>query len=238
LRTDFGPTDYSIRLFSNRPRRWDRSENAIHGKSDTICDERTIMSLLGLAAVVGWGLAIIFAAFLGSFLPGYMKKKGENLATHEDIRLLTDQVAAVTTTAKEIESKISSDVWDKQKQWELKRDVLFRATRRLAEVDDALLAINSGLQVGGDWNEAKQEKLTRWTQASTAFDESRLFVGTICVKETREAFDDVGRIVNIVAAGITHGDAQIYYTWRPEFFKALLTARLATRKELGIENSI
>jgi hypothetical protein len=27
------------------------------------------MSLIGLAALVGWGLAIVFAAFLGSFLP-------------------------------------------------------------------------------------------------------------------------------------------------------------------------
>ena len=194
------------------------------------------MSSIGLAAAVGCGLAIILAAFLGSFLPGYMKKKGENLATHEDIKLLTDQVAAVTTTAKEIEAKISSEVWDRQKRWELTRDVLFVATKRLAEVDDALLSMDATLKVGRDWNETKRERFTRWREASTAFDETRLFVGTVCTKETREAFDNVGRIANLVAAGITQKDAQIYDKSRAEFFKALLVARVAVRKELGIEN--
>ena len=58
------------------------------------------------------------------FVNTYMNKKGENLATHEDIDKLVDQVRAVTQTAKEIETKISSDLWDRQKQWELKRDIL------------------------------------------------------------------------------------------------------------------
>jgi len=37
------------------------------------------------------------------------KKKGENLATHEDLDKLVVQVRAVTTTTKEIEAKISTD---------------------------------------------------------------------------------------------------------------------------------
>src|ERR1700688_645275 len=92
-------------------------QNAVHRNWIQYETKGLAMSSIGLAAAVGCGLAIILAAFLGSFLPGYMKKKGENLATHEDIKLLTDQVAAVTTTAKEIEAKISSEVWDRQKRW-------------------------------------------------------------------------------------------------------------------------
>jgi hypothetical protein len=68
----------------------------------------------------------------GAFLGFYLKKKGENLATHEDIDRLNDQVRVVTTTTKEIEAKISGDLWDRQKQWELKRDALFEATRCIA----------------------------------------------------------------------------------------------------------
>jgi hypothetical protein len=37
-------------------------------------------------------------AFVGSFLGAYVKRKGENLATHEDLDKLVKQVHAVTTT--------------------------------------------------------------------------------------------------------------------------------------------
>ena len=77
-------------------------------------------------------LVMLLVGALGGYLAGYMKKKGENLAMHEDIGKLTAQVAAVTKTAKEIEAQITGDMWDRQKRWELKREVLFEATRRLA----------------------------------------------------------------------------------------------------------
>jgi len=32
-----------------------------------------------------WGLTTLVTAFCGSFLASYLKKKGANLATHEDI---------------------------------------------------------------------------------------------------------------------------------------------------------
>ena len=39
----------------------------------------------------------LVAAGLGAYLGSYLKKKGENLATHEDLDKLTAQVSAVTT---------------------------------------------------------------------------------------------------------------------------------------------
>ena len=71
------------------------------------------------------------------------KKKGENLATHEDIEKLKEQVRVVTTTTKEIEAKISTEVWDRQRRWEMKREVLFEASKSLARVCDALMRINA-----------------------------------------------------------------------------------------------
>jgi hypothetical protein len=87
-----------------------------------------------------WAFTLVtFAsAGAGAYLGGYLKKKGENLATHEDVDKLKEQVRVVTTTTKEIEAKISNEVWDRQKRWELKRDVLFEGTKRLSEVDEAL----------------------------------------------------------------------------------------------------
>src|SRR6266852_1966802 len=94
--------------------------------------EAMIEALLagGLSLVGGWA---------GAYFGAYLKKKGENLATHEDIDKLVDQVRAVTQTTKEIEAKISSDVWTMQKQWEMKQEVLFDAAKRIVELDNGLL---------------------------------------------------------------------------------------------------
>jgi hypothetical protein len=55
------------------------------------------------------------AAYLGS----YLRKKGENLATHEDIDKLVEQVSAVTVATKQIESKISNEAWRRERRAEL-----------------------------------------------------------------------------------------------------------------------
>jgi hypothetical protein len=100
------------------------------------------------------------SAFIGSYLGAYLRKKGENRAIHEDIAKLVDQVSAVTKATKDIEAKISNEVWKRQKRWELKREVLFEAAKRLAEVDDALLGFDSMLRMGHpEWTEVKNEKL-------------------------------------------------------------------------------
>src|SRR5260370_37692966 len=66
-------------------------------------------------------LSIFHGAVFRPYLTGYAAKKGENLATHEDIDKLVDQVKAITEDTKNIEAEISSGVWNKQKRWEMKR---------------------------------------------------------------------------------------------------------------------
>ena len=73
--------------------------------------------------IILWVLSLILALFIGGFWKSYMAKKGENLATHEDIDKLVEQVSAVTKATKDIEAKISSEVWDRQRRWDLKRAV-------------------------------------------------------------------------------------------------------------------
>jgi hypothetical protein len=75
----------------------------------------------------------LIGAGVGAYFGGYLKKKGENLATHEDIEKLKEQVAAVTTTTEQIKTEISDAAWSRQKRWELKREVLLEAVKRLAE---------------------------------------------------------------------------------------------------------
>ena len=181
-------------------------------------------------------------AGVGGYFGAYWKQKGKNLATHEDIDKLVDQVAAVTQTTKEIEAKISNEMWDRQKRWELKRDVLFQATKRLADAEDALLSIDSVLQVetrenkDGDlnWPQVKHERLVKWSNASSALDETKLFVGMVCDGETYEAFAEFNQLMGAVAVGITKDDANIYLKSRNEVLRKLLRVQETMRRELKI----
>ena len=85
-------------------------------------------------------LWVFITAGAGAYLGAYLKRKGENLATKEDI-------GELTKTTEEIKAKISDDVWDRQKQWELKRDVVFDAIRVLADLDGAINRFGNALSL-------------------------------------------------------------------------------------------
>lgn len=82
-------------------------------------------------------LTIVIGAlvlYLRTFTSAYASKKGENLATHEDIQKLVDQVKAVTKTQEEIKAQISDDLWTRQRRWELKKEVAFELLKELGNL--------------------------------------------------------------------------------------------------------
>jgi hypothetical protein len=188
----------------------------------------------GLSLVGGW-----FGAYLGA----YLKKKGENLATHEDISKLVDQVRAVTQTTKEIEAKISDEVWGRQKQWELKREVLFEATRALARVDDALVGLHVITQVEKkendiNWVKNRLEANLKWNEIYSAFQEAGLLVAAVCSKEAGQAFEMYGRTLSKIAERLAKDiDPQIYMTSQADRLTKHLILRQVVRSELGIEET-
>jgi len=97
-------------------------------------------ALLFLLPLIGSGI--------GTFLVSYLKKKGENLATHEDIKMLVDQMAAVTQATKQIEAAIADDFWGKQKRWELQRDVLLAALDQIANFQGETNKLTAMASVG------------------------------------------------------------------------------------------
>jgi hypothetical protein len=199
-----------------------------------------------------WALSVILALFIGGFLKSYMKQKGENLATHEDIDKLVDQMKAVTEATKKIEAEISTGIWDKQKRWEMKREVLFEAAKRMSEVDDALLGLSIAIKEDHkkqkaweaqspedaerlSWMQLRGERFSRWSKASTEFDESRVFVTVVCGEEASQAFAELGAFVNKLSAEMTR-DPESYDKSRSELFTKLLRAQKAMRKELEVDS--
>jgi hypothetical protein len=178
-------------------------------------------------------LTTLGSAFLGSYLAGYLRKKGENLATSEDIGKLT-------TATKEIEARISGDVWDRQKRWELKRDVLFETTKRLTELDNALLFYGGALKVDekdrlGNWSQMFHERSKRESDALQAYDETKHLVAIVCKEETSKAVSSFAILVSRVAVAINEKEADAYDKAHAELCQKLLAVRAAIRKELEID---
>src|ERR1700733_9090074 len=106
------------------------------------------MLMLNIGLLLLWlGLNFVVSGG-GAHFGAYLKKKGENLATHEDIDKVLVEVRATTQATKEIEAKISDVVWDRQKRWEMKRDLIFEATKRIAIVKDKLVALCNTYEAG------------------------------------------------------------------------------------------
>jgi hypothetical protein len=185
------------------------------------------------------GVFSLIGAGGGAYLGAYLKKKGENLATHEDIGKLLDQVSAVTQTTKEIEAKISSDVWNEQKRWEMKREVLFEAAKRIVELDDGLVALDVLLRMddpdGDQWAEHRCKATVGWRDTTKRFDETRVLIGIVCSKETAWEFENLGVFVGKVGAKLANKDTEIYKQSGKDLATHLFRARFAIRKELGID---
>jgi hypothetical protein len=191
-----------------------------------------------------WALALVpfVSAGAGAYFGGYLKKKGENLATHEDLEDLVTEMKAVTRATKEIEAKISSEVWDRQKHWEIRREILFEAIRRLAELEDALLALDAYVQVeisegkkdtDHGWLELKLERKVRWSKATAAFDETLVFVGTLCKPETLKAFSDLNLPLKKIGQKLSvDRDRAVFLSSYPERERLHARVRNAIRDEL------
>jgi hypothetical protein len=83
-------------------------------------------------------LTTLLSAFVGSYLAGYLKKKGESLATHEDFQAVLAELQETTRATKQIEAKISDEMWDRQKRWELRKEIFLEMLRAVGNADVAL----------------------------------------------------------------------------------------------------
>jgi hypothetical protein len=88
-------------------------------------------------------LSLLIGLWIGSFARSYLAKKAENLATHEDIDKLVEQVGAVTTVTKQIESALMDQVWNRQRQWELRKETLFEVLKEVASVRTSIIRLIS-----------------------------------------------------------------------------------------------
>jgi hypothetical protein len=196
-----------------------------------------ILTDMGLVVFVSSSLSAGAGAFIGS----YLKKKGENLATHEDINKLVDQVKSVTQATKEIEAKISGELWDRQRHWEAKRDSLLSAVKSLSLVDRHFSLFRETVDFGLK-NKPPEEQLNRklfeavkdYSEARDMLDEAALLVDMICGETTVLALREVRKIVEQRSELLVKKDVDGADALKKRYHRSLYDFKSALRSELGI----
>jgi len=153
--------------------------------------------LAALTIVVG-----ILTSYLKSFMTEYGKKKGEIAATHEDIRKLVEQVAAVTKTQEDIKAAISDQVWSRQRQWELKKEIILTSLDKVSQMRSDMTWLSSIYTSSSDPNvsaDLMDNALKKFMEIEPLLVSSILRVQVVCSGELATELDDLARTFRTIS---------------------------------------
>lgn len=187
-----------------------------------------------------WLLSIIVSLFVGGFLKSYVSKKGENLATKEDIKDIVDQMKLTTKATEEIKTEISDAAWDRQKRWELKRDIVFETARKTAQETEAmtrLVAIYSteklNMQKGlPPRTDARVEVGAAWNDAAANLEGMHILVAASCGQELVKAVGQFATFMRNLSEEVTNGKPEAFYEKSKELAARSQAIIEGIRKEL------
>jgi hypothetical protein len=192
-----------------------------------------------IMALMSWAITALMAGF-GAYFGSYFKKKGENLATHEDIGKLVDQVRAVTVTAKEIEANISDRSWNRQKHWEMKREAIFSVMASLGRADEALHTLALAAKALNESKEpgflrgAEREARNECYQQIEDFDMKRALALIVCGKEMNDTLMSLKSDLRLIASQLREGKEGAYDELGEKLHRNYARAYAFARRELGI----
>jgi hypothetical protein len=194
--------------------------------------------------LIAWALTTLVSAFVGSYLAGYLKKKGENLATKEDVGALIDQTRQLTQTTKEIEAKIDDQMWNRQRHWELKKETLIEVVKTIAKAEyslkHAIVSLNAVVGEGGFKSQLARDTFSHELDACidyvVALDGLRLLMALITDTQSLTTFTDMKEAYNKTVLCLDVKDfnmrgAKYHYE---EFAKLVVSFHTAARIEIGI----
>jgi hypothetical protein len=180
-------------------------------------------------------LALLVSQFIKPFIGSYANRKGENLATKEDI-------AQLTRIAEGIKADISDDVWGRQRRWELRRDAVLDAIRAHADLESALVKLNSCLSASEknytdktdpEFDERIQDFRNSWTSCRRAYLIANLAVGG----QFSNALSAYSRLTRTVVNDVKLKKSFLTGAKNKDFVFALNGVILSAREALGIKDA-
>jgi len=182
-------------------------------------------------------------AGVGAYFGSYLKKKGGDLATHEDLDKLVDQVKAVTQATKEIEEKISDQMWNRHKRWEIKKDALFAFVKELPAFEEAIVHV---VATYGTITNAKTEPIPpeirqdaghahdKYLQARKAFMGAEQLARLVCGQNFAIRCVALREVVRRTVEAAMNNEAELASSLVPQFAGAMMDLDPIIRRELGI----
>jgi hypothetical protein len=185
-------------------------------------------------------LAFVVGLFSWSFLPGYMREKGKNLATKEDIQELARQTGILTQTTKEIEARISISVWSKQQQWDIQKTALLDSLKDLATAETFLVRLVQTFVDTKDqpqgWETRRKEANEKYAERINNFWRTQLAIEILCGREIGSHFQEIDTIFDRVRKSLKQGEFdKIWNTQYPELLAAKRQLGETVRKRLGLD---
>ncbi|MFP5203845.1 MAG: hypothetical protein ACLGP3_07715 [Acidobacteriota bacterium] len=184
--------------------------------------------LVGLNSVILIFLAVnVFKPFFGS----YSAKKGENLATKEDI-------AQLTKTAEGIKAEISDKVWDRQKQWEMRRDIVFESMRKTGKLESCLIDLLSFHESKVSDNQEFKEAQKRFLVCAEEFENTMYITDLLVGEKLCGLLHDCVNKIRRIALQIIDGKmpTSLIFEASKQVLNEVKVVKLAARKELEIKN--
>ena len=116
---------------------------------------------------------VIVAGFKRFYFPSYLKKKGENLATKEDIGEITKQVESIkhqhSTDLESFKALIGSQLYIHQTRYQNEFNILRDLSAKITELRDSALSLRPVIDVTDSSEpEEKKKRLTRYHEAAIA----------------------------------------------------------------------
>jgi hypothetical protein len=190
----------------------------------------------GLFDLIGRYAGLFVTAALGAYLGSYLKKKGENLATHEDIRKLVDQVRET----ERVKADIADRMWDRQRRWDAKKDLYIETISSIHKLHDLLIEVGE-FRGGGDQTRLAESV----NQLKSDFDRfSHVgFVAPLFFSDAAlRSIADIGQLAarwmtNVVGDGLFEPE-EVQKDFTPKFHDAIMGLLAAARRDLGYPSDV
>lgn len=137
---------------------------------------------------------------------------------------------------------ISDRVWDRQKQWELRRDLIFEAVRALGELDYSLIELDAAylVKVSNEENlEANKsischDKTMSFIECNAKMYRAMFAVRLVVGKELHKALTERVKEIRSLSDRIRHGDSVCLYSaeTKKSHTEGMESVLSAARKEL------
>jgi hypothetical protein len=181
--------------------------------------------------LIGRRAGLLVTAALGAYLGSYLKKKGENFATHEDIQKLVDQVRET----ERVKAEIADRMWDRQRRWDAKKDLYMEIYSSIHKLHDLLIEV--GVFRGGGDQPRLEESMNQLKSDFDKFNRvgfvAPLFFSDAALVSIMNITELAARWMTIVKGDEVCDFDKVQKDFTPKFHDAIMGFSAAARRDLG-----